>query len=67
MDFEGEKVGKGKIHELHNESTGQNQENNIKTNKSHKKLGGYFWWGFSDLGRKQQNEARIHDVRAPKT
>ena len=39
MDFEGDKVGKGKVHELHNESTDQNQQNIIKTNKSQKKLG----------------------------
>ena len=36
------------------------------TNKSQKKLG-FFWWGFSDLGRKQQNQARKHGVGAPKT
>ena len=29
-----------------------------QTNKSQKNIGGYFWWGFSDLGRKQQNQAR---------
>ena len=34
------------------------------TNKSQKKIGGYFWWGFSDLGRKQQNQARKHGVGA---
>ena len=45
----------------------------IKSNKtsSHqqitKKNWGYFWWGFSDLGRKQQNQARKHGVGAPKT
>ena len=45
----------------------------IKSNKtsSHqqitKKNWGYFWWGFSDLGRKQQNQARTHGVAAPKT
>ena len=39
MDFEGKKVGKSKIHELHTESTDQNQQNIIKTNKSQKKLG----------------------------
>ena len=38
-----------------------------QTNKSQKKFGGYFWWGFSDLGRKQQNQARKHGVGAPKT
>ena len=37
-----------------------------QTNKSQKNLG-YFWWGFSDLGRKQQNQARKHGVGAPKT
>ena len=42
----------------------------IKSNKtsSHqqmtKKIWGYFWWGFSDLGRKQQNQARKHGVGA---
>ena len=25
-----------------------------QTNKSQKKIGGYFWWGFSNLGRKQK-------------
>ena len=39
MDFEGEKVGKGKIHEVHKESTDQNQQNIIKTNKSKKNCG----------------------------
>ena len=45
----------------------------IKSNKtsSHqqitKKLGGYFWWGFSDLGLNQQNQARKHGVGAPET
>ena len=45
----------------------------IKINKTSsnqqitKKIGGYFWWGFSDLGRKQQNQARKHGVGAPKT
>ena len=44
----------------------------IKSNKtsSHqqitKKNWGYFWWGFSDLGRKQQNQARKRGVGAPK-
>ena len=33
------------------------------TNKSQKNWG-YFWWGFSDLGRKQQNQARKHRVGA---
>ena len=42
MDFEGEKVGKSKIHELHTESTDQKQQNIIKTNKSQKNLGGIF-------------------------
>ena len=37
-----------------------------QTNKS-QKFWGYFWWGFSDLGRKQQNQARKHGVGAPKT
>ena len=67
MDFEVEKVGKSKIHELHTESTDQNQQNILKTNKSQKKIGVIFWWGFSDLGRKQQNQARNHGVGAPKT
>ena len=38
MDFEGEKVGKGKIHKLRNESTDQNQQNIIKPT-NHKKMG----------------------------
>ena len=44
----------------------------IKINKTSsnqqitKKIGGYFWWGLSDLGRKQQNQARKHGVGAPK-
>ena len=38
-----------------------------QTNISQKKYWGYFWWGFSDLGRKQQNQARKHGVGAPKT
>ena len=43
----------------------RNQENPwIKINKTSsnqqitKKIGGYFWWAFSDLGRNQQNQAR---------
>ena len=45
----------------------------IKINKTSsnqqitKKIGGYFWWGFSDLGRKQQNQARKRGAGAPKT
>ena len=45
----------------------------IKINKTSsnkqitKKIGGYFWWGFSDLGRNQQNQARKQRVGAPKT
>ena len=39
VDFEGEKVGKSKIHELHTESTDQNKQNILKTNKSQKNLG----------------------------
>ena len=44
----------------------------IKINKTSsnqqitKKNWGYFWWGFSDLGQKQQNQARKHGVGAPK-
>ncbi len=45
----------------------RNQENPwIKINKTSsnqqitKKFGAIFWWGFSDLGRKQQNKARKH-------
>jgi len=35
----------------------QNQQNIIKTNKSQqKKIGCYFWWGFSNLGRNQAKE-----------
>ena len=45
----------------------QIQQNFIKTNKSQKKIGGYFWCGFSDLGRNQQNQARKRGVGAPKT
>jgi len=45
----------------------QNQQNIIQTNKSQKKIWGYFWWGFSDLGRNQQNHARRRGVEAPKT
>ena len=37
-----------------------------QTNKS-QKFGGYFWCGFSDLGRNQQNQARKRGVGAPKT
>ena len=46
MDFEGEKVGKSKLHELHTESTDQNQQNIIKTNKSQKKIGVIFGGDF---------------------
>ena len=66
----GWKVGKlvGKLdlpatHEIH----GSNPTKLHHTNKSQKKLGGYFWWGFSDLGRNQQNQARKQRVGAPKT
>ena len=31
-----------------------------------KKIWGYFWWGFSDLGLKRQNQARKHGAGAPK-
>ena len=46
MDFEGEKVGKSKIHELHTESTDQNQQIIIKTNKSQKNVGAIFGGDF---------------------
>ena len=46
MDFEVEKVGKSKIHELHTESTDQNQQNILKTNKSQKKFGVIFGGDF---------------------
>ena len=45
MDFEGKKVGKSKIHELHTESTDQNQQNIIKTKKSQNKILGLFLVG----------------------
>ena len=54
----GEKQDPRVTHRIHD----QNQQNIIKTNKSQKNFGGYFWWGFSDLGRKQQNQARKHGV-----
>ena len=46
MDFEGEMVGKCKIYLQHNESTNQNQQNIIKTNKSKNKLGAIFGGDF---------------------
>ena len=49
-------------HEIH----GSNPTKYHHTNKSQKNWG-YFWWGFSDLGRKQQNQASKHGVGAPKT
>ena len=62
MDFEGEKVGKGKIHELHNDSTDQNQQNIIKTNKSQKKLGlflvGLFEFWTKSSKRRLENGGR---------
>ena len=45
----------------------QNQQNIIKPTNHKKKIGGYFWWGFSDLGQNQQSQARKHGVGAPKT
>ena len=38
-----------------------------QTNKSQKKLGAIVGGEFSDLGRKQQNQARKRGVGAPKT
>ena len=37
-----------------------------RTNKSQKKIGAIFGGEFSDLGQKQQNQARKHGVGAPK-
>ena len=37
------------------------------TNKLQKKIGAIFGGEFSELGRKQQNQARKHGVGAPKT
>ena len=42
-------------------------QQNFITPTNHKKIWGYFWWGFSELGQKQQNQARKHGVGAPKT
>jgi len=44
----------------------QNQQNIIKPT-NYKKNWGYFWWGFSDLGKNTQNQARKRGVGAPKT
>ena len=35
----------------------QNQQNFLKPT-NHKKIWGYFWWGFSNLGRNQKKKAR---------
>ena len=53
-------------------STRSNKNPWTKSNKtsSHQQITKkwhYFWWGFLDLGRKQQNQARKHRVGAPKT
>ena len=55
MDFEGKKVGKSKIHELHTESTDQNQQNILKTNKSQKKIGVIFVGNFRIRTRNNKN------------
>ena len=54
-------------------STSNKANPRIKFNKTSanqqitKKFGGYFWWGFSDLGKNTQNQARKQRVGAPKT
>ena len=49
-----------------NQIRGSNPTKLHHTNKSQKNWG-YFWWGFSDLGQKQQYQATKHGVGAPKT
>ena len=68
--FCGEKMGKlGEMldpletKQIHGPKSTKHHQNQQIT----KKFWGYFWWGFSDLGRKQQNQARNHGVGAPKT
>ena len=46
---------------------GPNPTKSQLTNKSQKKIGAIFGGEFSELGRKQQNQARKHGVGAPKT
>ena len=46
---------------------GSNPTKSQLTNKSQKTIGAIFGGEFSDLGRKQQNQARKHGVGAPKT
>ena len=46
---------------------GPNPTKSQLTNKSQKKFGAIFGGEFSELGRKQQNQARKHGVGAPKT
>ena len=62
---DGEKLDLSATHEIR----GSNPTKLHHPNKSQKniKIWGYFWWGFSDLGRKQQNQARKRGVGAPKT
>ena len=48
-----------------NQICGSNPTKLHHTNKSQKKSG-FFWWGFSDLGRNQQNQARNNEAGAPK-
>ena len=50
----GEKLDLPATHEIH----GSNPTKLHDTNISQKKLGGLFLWGFSNLGKNQQNKAR---------
>ena len=57
----GEKQDPQVTHRIHgSKSTNLHQNQQIR-----KKNWGYFWWGFSDLGRNQQNQARKQRVGAP--
>ena len=57
--FRGWKGGKdgGKLDPLETKKIhGSKSTKHHQTNKSQKKIGGYFWWGFSNLGRNQAKE-----------
>jgi hypothetical protein len=50
VDGNGEKDG-GKLDPLETKQIhGSKSTKHHHTNKSQKKIGGYFWWGFSKLG-----------------
>ena len=57
----------GKARSIHGNTNPWIKSNKTSSHQQIKKNWGYFWWGFWDLGKKQQNQARKQRVGDPKT